>query len=361
MAEVGYAQAIDPAVEQAHAHVLALFRRDPAPHSAGLDAVCRAARVRLGAMPVLDPRDPGTWPSYRLITTDVQTVLAYLRVTGVPSSEPESFRSLLIGVLRYLHEADEQKLGALLAETVLRDWAARLGESHPHTLEAAERLAVCLDAQGDSERAKPLFESVFALRAMKLGDDDPATLLAACNLGACLNRLADHQAALRLNNATVWRCERRLGKYDGTTILAAGNLAGSLSGLGEHRTALTMYREIAQRHRRVSGDNSLATLDAEANVAITLHRLGDHEAARAADADLLPRFEDTAGKDYSGTQLTCGRLEMNLRALGREEEADEVHDGRAGRRQGSPAARPVKGEGRSGGREGQLTSVVSRR
>lgn len=82
-----------------------------------------------------------------------------------------------------------------------------------------------------------------------------------------------------------------------------------------------------RRRRRASGENSLVTLHAEANIAITLHKLGDYEEARAINADLLPRFERAAGKDHSGTTLTRSRLVMNLRALGRDEEADEVHGG----------------------------------
>nr|WP_246339797.1 tetratricopeptide repeat protein [Streptomyces lunaelactis] len=90
---------------------------------------------------------------------------------------------------------------------------------------------------------------------------------------------------------------------------------------------MTLYQDMHRRRRRASGENSLVTLHAEANIAITLHKLGDYEEARAINADLLPRFERAAGKDHSGTTLTRSRLVMNLRALGRDEEADEVHGG----------------------------------
>ncbi|MER7691781.1 tetratricopeptide repeat protein [Streptomyces sp. NPDC097610] len=315
---------VDPAVRQAHTDVLNLFRKSTAGESA---AVCRTARDRLAALPNLDPDDPSTWASYELITADVQTLLGYLREAGVPSSEPERFRSLVISVLRYLYVADQADPGALLAELVHRDWQTWIGESHDHTLEAAGRLAACLHALDDSERARPVFERILRLRSGKHGDDHPDTLLAACNMGACLNQLQDFGAAFRLNTGTVARCERRLGKDDRTTILATQNLAGSLFGLGELERALTLYQEIHRRHRRVSGENSLTTLDAQAGIAITLHKLGDYEAARVINAGLLPRIEAVAGKDYSGTKHTRTRLEMNLRALGRDKEADEVHGG----------------------------------
>lgn len=318
---------VDPAVAKAHTDVLNLFRESTTGHPAGLAAVCRAARDRLAELPTLDPDDPTTWASYELINTDVRTLLGCLREADVPSSEPQRFRSLVIRVLRYLYKADRAELGALLAESVHRDWEVRMGESHADTINAAERLAACLLAQGDSKQARLMFERILQLRSSEYGDDHPDTLLAACNLGACLNRLEDFRAASLLNADTVRRCERRLGKRDRTTILATGNLAGSLLRLGEVEHALTLYRRIHQWHRRRSGENTLATLDAAAGIAISLHALGDHGAARAINADLLPRFERVAGKDYSATKNTRLRLEANLRALGCDEEADEVHGG----------------------------------
>ncbi|WP_411077258.1 tetratricopeptide repeat protein [Streptomyces sp. cmx-10-25] len=310
---------VDPAVERAHADLLRLFRAGPA----APDVVCAAARDRLAAVPDLDPGDPRTWDSYRLITADVQTLLGYLREAGVPHSEPEGFRDLLIRVLRHLDEADRAELGVLLAGLVHDDWRERLGEAHPDTLRAAERLAACLSARGDTARARPLLERILLLRTRTLGGDAPATLLAACHLGACLDRLADHRSAFRLNADTVRRCERRLGRDD-TTLLATGNLADSLFGLGKHRKALALHRDVHRRRARTSGEDALPTLRAAANVALALHRLGDHEPARAADADLLPRLERTAGKNHSTTRTTRTRLEKTLRALGRPEEADDL-------------------------------------
>ncbi|MET9899126.1 tetratricopeptide repeat protein [Streptomyces sp. NPDC006446] len=318
---------VDPAVGKAHTDVVNLFRKSTTGDPAGPAAVCRAARDRLAELPALDPDDPSTWTSYEVITADVRTLVGCLRETDVPSSEPEPFRSLVIRVLRYLRKADRAEPGVLLAESVHRDWVARMGELHADTIDAAGRLAACLLAQGDAKQARPVFERILQLRSSEYGDDHPDTLLAACDLGACLNALEDFRAASRLNTDTVQRCRRRLGKRDRTTILATGNLAGSLLRLGEADQALRLYRYIHEWHSERSGENSLVTLEAAAGIAVGLDGLGDHEAARAVNADLLPRFERAAGKDYSGTRNTRSRLERNLRALGRNEEADEVHGG----------------------------------
>jgi tetratricopeptide (TPR) repeat protein len=319
---------VDPAVAQAHADVQDLFRQnpvgDPAVDPAGLAAVCRAARDRLAAMPALDADDPRAWTSYELITADVQTLLGYLREVDVASSEPQRFRSLLVSVLWYLYRTDKNEPGAYVAEIVHRDWEARIGEAHADTLTAAERLSACLHARGDVEQSLSLLKRVHLLRSRTKGDDDPATLLTASNMGACLNYLDDFQAAFRLNEDTVRRCERRLGEDHRTTILATNNLADTFCGLGQYRNALELYRDIHRRRERGAGENSLAALDAEADIAFALHKLGEYEAARAVNEALLPRFESVAGKDYSGTKRTRNQLGESLRALGREDEADEV-------------------------------------
>ncbi|MEU3185131.1 tetratricopeptide repeat protein [Streptomyces sp. NPDC006923] len=314
---------VDPVVARAHADVLDLFRRN----TDGLDEVCRAARDRLARMPDLDPHDLRTWTSYKLITADVQTLLGYMREAGVPSSESQRFRSLLIRVLDYLCASEGAETGVVLAELVHSEWKTRIGESDTATVYAAERLALCLYEQGAPKRARPLFERVHQQRSSLCGDDDPAALLAACNLGACLNLLEEHRAAFLLNEDTLRRCERRLGRYHETTISATRTLAASLFGLGRHQDALTLYRDVHSRRRRVSGEDSLPTLNAAASIAVALHELGNYEAARAINADLLPRFKRLAGKEYPDTKRTHARLVRNLRALGRYEEADEVHGG----------------------------------
>ncbi|MDQ1015678.1 tetratricopeptide repeat protein [Streptomyces afghaniensis] len=309
---------VDPAVQQAHADVVALFRTTPAADPAGLYAVCRAARDRLAALPVLDPHDPGTWNSYELLTTNIQTLLCYLGEANVPTSEPDRFRALLIRLLHYHYDSHNADPGVLLAELVLKDWEVRLGESHKDTIVAIERLAACLHDRGDSQRARPLFERILALRSRKFGADDVATLVAACNLGSCLNQLSDHQAAFQLAQDTLRRCELWLGSDDSTTILATQILAASLSGLGEHRIALSLYVMVHQWRLLEYGEDALTTLGVAENIALALQELGDHDAARAVDADLLPRFERAAGKDYVGSKRTRNRLEKSLRALGRD-------------------------------------------
>lgn len=311
-------QSVDVAVAQAHADVLALFRDTPVTDVSGLAAVCQSARDRLTAMPVPDPHDPLHWDAYRVLTPTVQTLLAYAREAGVPNGEAERFRALLIGVLHYLHDSDRAEAGIPLAELVQRGWEEQLGETHPDTIVALERLAACRYEGEGAEASRPLLERIIELRSQSLGADHPDTLHSLCNLGVCLNKLGDYQEALRLSSETLRRCERRLGTGHWTTNRTMAVTAASFFGLGEHRSALGMYRAVHDWHLQRSGASSLDTLDAAADIAHTLHAIGDYEAARTLNTDLLHVYGRTAGEDYHGTQETRARLTQNLMALQRD-------------------------------------------
>ncbi|WP_329031745.1 tetratricopeptide repeat protein [Streptomyces sp. NBC_01725] len=123
----------------------------------------------------------------------------------------------------------------------------RLGSSHTSTIGVTERLAACAHAQGESDRARTLFEGALELRSERFGDNAPDTLLAACNLGSCLKQLGEYRAAFRLNKGTAERCGQRLGKDHATTIATTENLAASPFGRGWHRTALALYQDSHQR------------------------------------------------------------------------------------------------------------------
>ncbi|MEW2624058.1 tetratricopeptide repeat protein [Streptomyces sp. NPDC048106] len=66
------------------------------------------------------------------------------------------------------------------------------------------------------------------------------------------------------------------------------------------------------------------TLDAQADVALALGALGDHEAARVLDTELVRRIERAVGKNHAAAKAARAALARDLRALGREREADEV-------------------------------------
>lgn len=291
-----------------------LFRLDGTP----VDHACRAARGEYAALPDLDPEDRASWDSYQVITSDLQTLLAYMAEVGVPSSEPGTFRVLVIRVLRYLSAADRSELGLTLSTALYGEWSGKLGGTHPDVINVMERQAACHMELGDASASIALMREVLTRRKAVFGDDDPRTLRAAANLGTSLNSAKDFHAALRLNQETVRHCRARLGPDHDTTLDAASILARSLFGLAEHETALAIYRDVWARRAATSGPDALETLDDASCVAVALATLGDYESARAVNEKLHSQYERALGASHPLTKTARKRLAGNLRALGRE-------------------------------------------
>jgi tetratricopeptide (TPR) repeat protein len=308
---------VTPALD-ARQRVHHLFRLASTP----VDHACRAARSEYAALPDLDPEDRASWDSYLVITNDLQTLLAYMTEVGVASSEPGTFRKLLMRVLRYLSAADQSELGLTLSTTVYGEWSGQLGETHPDVINVMERQAACYMELGDASASTALMRQVLTRRKAVFGDDEPRTLRAAANLGTSLNSLKDFHAALRLNQETVQHCRARLGPDHDTTLDAASILARSLSGLGEHEAALSIYRDVWTRRASTSGPDALETLDDASRVAVALATLGDYEAARAINEKLHSQYERALGASHPLTKTARERLTGNLRALGRGHEAN---------------------------------------
>ena len=301
-------------VLKARQRVHNLFRLD----GSLVERACLAARDEYAALPALDPEDPASWDSYQTLTSDLQTLLAYMSEVDVPSSEPAMFRRLVIRVLRYLSMADKSELGMTVSTAVYREWSEHLGDTHPDVIDVLECQAACHKELNDSEASAELMKEVLARRKAAFGDDDPRTLRAAANLGTSLNSLEHFHDALRLNQETVRHCCARLGADHDTSLDAASIMACSLFGLGKHEAALNIFRDVWTRRAATSGADALKTLEEEANVAIALAKLGNHEDARAMNERLHAQYESSLGASHPLAEESLKRLRNNLRALGRE-------------------------------------------
>ncbi|WP_405191906.1 tetratricopeptide repeat protein [Streptomyces anthocyanicus] len=73
--------------------------------------------------------------------------------------------------------------GAALGRMVRAAWSETLGEDHPDTLAAANRLAGCLVGLRKYAEARDLFADLLPRCERALGWEDPLTLTVVSNLG----------------------------------------------------------------------------------------------------------------------------------------------------------------------------------
>ena len=106
---------------------------------------------------------------------------------------------------------DDGRAQVQLDEDTLARLRRELGEDHPDTLSAADRLAISLRAVGGY----------------------PGALAAASNLPTIVLHTGEFQAARELGEDTLARRRRVLGEDHPDTLASAGNLATDLRALGE--------------------------------------------------------------------------------------------------------------------------------
>jgi hypothetical protein len=304
----------DPQVLSAHRRAHKLFQSGDTPVA---DA-CRAVRDIYAALPYLDAEDRTTQDSYRVLTSDLRTLLAYMTEAKVPTCEPGTFRDLVMRVIYNLSRDDQPEQGLRLSKAVYREWSQRFGERHVDVIYLVERQAACHLELDDAVAATGLMKKVLARRGSVLGDDDPRTLRAAANLGTSLNSVEDFHSALRHNQETVRRCHAILGPDHDTTLDAASILARSLVGLGELETALSIYRDVWARRTATSGADALATLHEATSVAVTLTQLGEHEEAVAMHERLCRQYEHAVGASHPLTVTARRRLAHSRESFGRD-------------------------------------------
>jgi hypothetical protein len=150
-------------------------------------------------------------------------------------------------------------------------------------------------------------------------------LAAATNLCAGLIAVSDYAAALQLARHILPICEHVLGQTSDTTTRAAFAVARSLYRLGDRSGGIAGFRDVHQRWLQAGGADRLETLLAADNLAAALAEMGDHEAARALNSDAMERYERLLGDRDKRFERARQRLRGNLRAFGREEEADAVY------------------------------------
>jgi hypothetical protein len=112
-----------------------------------------------------------------------------------------------------------------LAQDIVGQYRAALGERHPATLAAVNNLGIFMDGSGAADQARLLLERNLATLRTVLGEHHPCTLACSVNLANVLARLGEPAGAEALERAAV-------GARHPDTVVARANLALTLRTLG---------------------------------------------------------------------------------------------------------------------------------
>ncbi|WP_220506764.1 tetratricopeptide repeat protein [Amycolatopsis dendrobii] len=209
----------------------------------------------------LDPDLKESWPGYRRVANAIRMAAFE---PDFRSHEPPERRALLIRVLRYLFVSGQAHPGAALGRLIHAEWTTALGEDHPDTLAAANRLAGCLIGTTEHAEARDLLSGLLPRASRVLGEDDPLTLIIASNLCVAYMGLNEYERARDQTEDVLARTRRALGSDALGTLRTTGNLVQIHLRLGDRASALEVLEDLLPRCRRALGEDHPQTVSAAA-------------------------------------------------------------------------------------------------
>ena len=196
-----------------------------------------------------------------------------------------------------------------------------LGPEHALVIRAEQILAGFYAAQGEPERAEPLYRQ--SIRKAALSQEDPQLLGWSQNSFArFLEREGRYDEAISMYSESRSSFARQLGDGHRWTLVVHGNLAGAYHLAGDHVTALEVVSAAVDAARSAEAPSELAIADLQrtlADISMELGRLADADEAISAaiefyerNADLYRRSLTAALSGYTEVLFLRGRTEEAL-------------------------------------------------
>jgi tetratricopeptide (TPR) repeat protein len=238
-----------------------------------------------------------------------------------------------------------------------------LGQGHPDTLTARERLAAAYLAAGRLTEAVAGFQQVLAERVRLLGPGHPSAVAARLDVGQALvaakrfgdavtvlDRVvgdyervqgADHPATLLARDRLAAAClaagrpadairhyrraladrERVQGAPHPDTIATRQRLAGAYLATRRYKDAISHYERALAGSEHVLGNDHPDTITARSNLASAYHAAGRMVPALSLSEQTRADATRVWGADHPGTLTTCANLALAYYQAGRRTDA----------------------------------------
>lgn len=252
-----------------------------------------------------------------------------VRSTGLieGGDESDAVRQVIIDQIRYRYVKGDNETSRELADTALRIWREKYGDSDKLVLISSRHLGNALRALGRYAEALTVDSDTLERMREVLGEDDEHTLMAASSYGADLRIQGRYEEALQLDKQNLARHVANFGADERNTLRNENNLAVDLRLKGEFKEALICDEKILRARELKFGPNDQDTLFAQCMVARDLRGNGDYKGAMTLYQEVLPDFQRALGEfhqDVLSTRLSYG---LTMMRAGRYEQArNEVEE-----------------------------------
>jgi tetratricopeptide (TPR) repeat protein len=201
-----------------------------------------------------------------------------------------------------------------------------LGQRHPHTLAAGERLAQAYLTAGQATEATAWFQWVLADRIRRLGSEHPDTIAARRGLGHALTAAGQPGDAVTVLTGAVSDYERMNGTSHPDTLAARDELAVAYLAAGQLAEAIQLGQHTLGDRERVKGPRDPLTMTTRERLGDAYLADGQVKEAIASYKRTLADRESILGPDHPDTIAARGALGSAYHAAGRTATAVQLYE-----------------------------------
>jgi tetratricopeptide (TPR) repeat protein len=242
---------------------------------------------------------------------------------GLESRDPEALAAAADLAVVYQNLTLHDRAEAIVRR-VLEVRIETLGEAHPLSLDAMNRLGNILFAAGRYDELEPIDRRTLQIRRRVLGPDHPDTLRSLNGLGATLFTAGRYAEAAELFEEALAGQRRQLGDSHPDTLALESNLAATYLEIGRYREAESLLREALSGRIRVMGPDHADTALSRHNLGATLLQEGRYEEA-AEQLQLAMATRERLPGDQKWFLFSRSHLADVRREQGRLEEAEALY------------------------------------
>jgi len=197
-----------------------------------------------------------------------------------------------------------------------------LGEGHPDTMLACQRLADAYLAAGCPNDAVPWFEWVLETQTSTLGPDHRDVIEARRRLGHALVAALQPPKAIAVLERAVPQFERVRGPEHADTLGARDELAAAYLAAGRHGDAISLYRRTLADRERTQGARHPQTMTTRHGLADSYLASDRAKEAVAAYKRVVADRERVLGPDHLDTLTARHNLGAAYRKAGKTAAAE---------------------------------------
>jgi tetratricopeptide (TPR) repeat protein len=202
----------------------------------------------------------------------------------------------------------------------------QLGERHPDTLQAGERLAEAYLTAGQAQDAASWFQWVLADRLRRTKPDHPSAIAARRSLGHALVEANQPAEAVTVLSEAARGCERSYGTDHLDTLSARDELAVAYRAAGQFAEAIKLGGRTLADRERIQGPQHPDTMTTREKLAAA-YLAGDRvKDAVSSYKQVLSDRERILGRHHPDTIAARGNLAAAYRSAGRMASALQLYE-----------------------------------